>query len=651
MIKKEIKDSRKRATPPATPAIAEKRQRVELPKQPNRFDLKIFLKKKSRDYRLAVLLLGTALCLNLIALVFQFSGDFLADTEPARSSAFFWFLSVLFAGAAAWQFSSTAKRPKKITGEDAPTSPLRSALTALNGFIHALFTNATFLILAPILLFAFVIRMIPILTDGLFLDEVYWLETAKSILQGQTFSPFGFIGDQPSNLPAFPVALLLGITQNPVLAVRMTGVLYSLVAIACVFFLVRYLLKTPAAIVAAILMSISVWDIHMSIFGWNNVNLNPMLASAVLLLLFLAVSKNPSPRVLFFLAFTTAVCVHLLYVAALLSIPVFLVLAIHWLRNRSQATLEKCVLFSLFFFISISPLGPKLIEYPQSVSRHGEFLQESISQSEKSNSSIQYYADQFKLMGQDYTSGTNNFGIEVLWDITLDPMMQRLSLLGAILILIQTIRKKSDPFWLVILLVFCLQLLIPFVVLARSTSVWRSLILLPIAYLLTIYCIFEIARFFEYLIVEFVEKRKGLLNYFMLGVLGIYAITTIPWYSAFLSVYGKETTDYGTIICKRAADLIRQDVPIGSTVFIPDEMCRQISTVLFREDQYHIVLVRPEDPIPSATPGDYLILFNSQVFSPYKANIQFMLQSIVWEKNAQLVSPNAAASPVLYSIP
>ncbi len=130
------------------------------------------------------------------------------------------------------------------------------------------------------------------MVNGLYLDEWYMLTAAKLILKGEIFSPFGFIGDNPSNIPAFPIAFVLAIFKNPLLSVRLTGVFESLITIVFVYLLLKNILGTRAASVGALLLAISAWDIHMSALGWNTVIINPMLVAIVLYLLYQVYSNT-----------------------------------------------------------------------------------------------------------------------------------------------------------------------------------------------------------------------------------------------------------------------------------------------------------------------------------------------------------------------
>jgi hypothetical protein len=617
----------------------------------NFFAFKNRLKKKAIK-RYAIILLGVAVFINIIAIIYQFSGDFLAVTNNARLAAFFWALSVALAGLSAWFLAEptrkTKKAKRKLLAEHKKYTLQQRILISIRGFV----LNKTFLSLFPILFLAFVLRVIPLMNRGLQLDEWFWLDNAKQILKGGVVSPFGFLGDYPTNLPAYPVSFLLLLVRNPKLAVRLIGVIYSLVDISLVYFLVKKVLGFKAAVCGALLMAVSVWDIHMSKLGYLNVNISPMLVAGVLLLLYQIWEQTHTTRTLFGLAFLVATCVHLLYVSTFLAVPAFLVLLIHWVKNRnSKKLLKEIVLFALFFFVCISPLIPKLIQHPESVARHGEFLQQNVNLSGESKTPLGYYWNQIVLLSQDYVQDNVEFNREGLWGITFDPLVQALSILGILLIIIQVIRKKSDSFWLVVIFTFCVQLFVPFVLLYRTDSVWRAYPILPIVYLFTIYTLYEISRSMKLITKKMFVDRKGLLTIFLTANMTLYFVLNFFWFVDFLSAYTERADMYENTICQTAAELISQNVPKGSTIYMPDEMCFLLVSVLYDENQYHFVNVPLAGPKPNVTSGDYVVILNSQKFSyDFKGDIQAMLLRELSEQQTEMVSLPSDTSPNLYLI-
>jgi hypothetical protein len=263
---------------------------------------------------------------------------------------------------------------------------------------------------------------------------------------------------------------------------------------------------------------------------------------------------------------------------------------------------------------------------------------------------LTFYLGQASLLSQDYFIGAKNFYVEGLWGISLDPAIQLLSILGMLLLVIQIIRKKDDPFWLIIFFTFCTLLLIPFVFLNRTTSVWRAYIILPLVYLLAAYSISYLSKFLKK-IAKIYFHRKVSRKLILVGMTLLYFIVSIPWFVAFFKVYMKKSTGYESTICQSAANLINIDIPRGSTILIPDELCAPLITVLYDNDQYHLIPITPDNQITVVKPGYYLIILNSQAYGGYfRENIQKIAEQIVTEHAAKSISAQSTSHPVVYLI-
>jgi len=622
------------------------------------FNLKKWLKNKKANERYAILLLSAAIFINLIALIYQSSGDFLLPTDNARLAVFFWAFSVVLAGLSAWFFTASSRKTKKDKAKTKAKRKLKSELQNLpflirvRGSILAIVQNKDFLALFPILLFAFILRIIPIMGHGLFLDEWYWLDNAKSILNGTVVSPFGFIGDQPSNFGAYPLAFLLLIVRNPLLAVRLIGIIYSLIATALVYFLGKKIMGFKAAVCGSLLMAVSVWDIHMSGLGWLNVSSNPMLVAAVLLVLYRIWERKYTIWTLFGLAFLAAINLHLLYITALLVLPVGLVLLAHWIKNRSWKAPKEIILFGLFFFVCVSPLFPKLIIHPESFIRHDEFIQYNLDKSGESETTLGYYLGQILLLGEDYFRGEADYNDQAVWGMTFDPLVQGLSVLGILLIFIQVFRKKCDLFWLVVIFIFFVQLVVPLVLFYRTTSAWRAYPVLPIVYLFAMFALVEISRSMKLITKKMIINRKGLLTIFLAANMALYFMINSYWFYHFFSSYTKTVDRYENTICETAAKIIGQNVPRDTTIYMPDEMCFSLVSILFDENHYHFIAVRSEDPKLNMVSGDYVMFFNSrQYLGPFNSDeIEAKILNELGEQNMELISSHSDSLPVLYLI-
>ncbi len=83
-------------------------------------------------------------------------------------------------------------------------------------------------------------------------------------------------------MSAYPVALFLALLKDGYLAVRLPGIIYSLLALLLIFSFLKEVFNKKVALIGLTLLSTSIWDIHMSQLGWNNVNLNPFLISGTI---------------------------------------------------------------------------------------------------------------------------------------------------------------------------------------------------------------------------------------------------------------------------------------------------------------------------------------------------------------------------------
>jgi len=606
--------------------------------------------------RLPELFLIMAVITNIISIYLHLSSDYLANPNPGKSATMLWVISVILAGCSALLFTTPFEgiktaRLKKFFDLSNPQKSVGKIQHAVQKF----FSKQSFWSLPHILIIAFVIRIIPIMVNGLYLDEWYMLTAAKLIIKGTIYSPFGFIGDNPSNIPAFPIAFVLAIFKNPLLSVRLTGVFESLVTIVFVYLLLKKLLGTRAASVGALLLALSAWDIHMSALGWNTVLINPMLVSIVLFLLYLVYSDTYSIRTLFALAFFLAICLHLLYLAAMMIIPTLLVLLIQFIkrqRNHLDLKLKEYGLFGIYLLICLSPIVPKLVwHFDESLARHGAFFQQGLEMSGESKSPVTYYFDQIDLLYQDYTRGENNFGVEGLWGITLDPIIQFLSILGIGLAIILVIRKMSDSYWLIIILSWGILLLVPLVLFYRTTSVWRSYAIVPIVYLLATYSLVQIAKLLTFVTEKYLYSTKGLYKFFLAASFFVYLILSFHWYTHFFDTYLTKVDGYETHICQYADDQIKKRVPIGATIYIPEELCFPLIESLYDDNQYQFIPLRAEEPKPNIPTGSFLMILNSKRYTGYfREDIQGLAEQIASEHDKELISAPTTTQPVLYFI-
>ena len=150
---------------------------------------------------------------------------------------------------------------------------------------------------------------------------------------------------------------------------------------------------------------------------------------------------------------------------------------------------------------------------------------------------------------------------------------------------------------------------------------------------------------------DFIVYRKDLFTIFLTTIMLLYFIINFSWFVKFLSSDTREEVIYENNICQTAAKLIDQHVPSGSTIFIPDEMCIPLISILFNENQYKFIDVRVDDPIASMIPGDYVMILDSWQYPSYfNSDAEVMLQQRLSNLRVETVTQPDAALPILYLI-
>lgn len=169
------------------------------------------------------------------------------------------------------------------------------------------------------LLAVFLALYLPFLVSPpIWTEEVYWLEDARGILNGTLVSPLGFKSDHPANFMAWPCALVLFLTRDPFLAMRLPGVLYALGMIYYVGRTVELFSERRAPWVAYALPLLCGATLRYSQTGWNEINIAAFLVSAQLFYLCAALTTG-SPRARVWLALFTALGFSTLYTSFLFS--------------------------------------------------------------------------------------------------------------------------------------------------------------------------------------------------------------------------------------------------------------------------------------------------------------------------------------------
>jgi len=189
-----------------------------------------------------------------------------------------------------------------------------------NGFERS---KAPFAILLPLFVLAVILRIRGNDDIGPFLDEYFWIEDVRKFFSGEQYTIFGFIGDQPSNFHSALILLLRCITGNDLFSVRTTSACYSIISLYFLFAVATKIIGSYAALVAAILLTVSAWDINNSHFGWLIVNSVAPL-SMILIYCLIVISKSCNTLYWAITGVFLGFCVNTGYSQILMSMPVLL---------------------------------------------------------------------------------------------------------------------------------------------------------------------------------------------------------------------------------------------------------------------------------------------------------------------------------------
>lgn len=464
-------------------------------------------------------------------------------TDPSFSTTaatILWIVSIASFGAFTLTFGD------RNTNAKAPGSK------SLRIFIWSIFAIALFF------------RLYKVTHQGINSDEWFWLMQAKEILHGRFLSPFGFIGDQPSNLPVYPVAAVLLATANNYLAVRLPGILYSLGTLLFVYLLLKQAVSPKAAIAGLILLATSVWDIHNSQIGLQNVTINPFLISGFMYFLHTGYVKRSHIR-MFAAGLFLGISLNLLYVAAL-SVVAFAVYGIAViLKERGMAAKLFLVAF-VSCILTFAPTIPKILRYPdRSIGRHEKFTMENVEHSVTEGKLLPlYYGEQAMMLFKDFGFRQNAYGVSYLWGITLEPLVTALVLIGALTV----IAKVFQPFEFLVTAEFILMA-VPVVILYRATSIWREYGFVPVIYLWAGIGFDTADRILKKLVAGIGGAAK-LLPYLYVAMFAVSFFAVFRLYQRqYLSF---EPYTYETH-CKHVYEMLSGMVQGGETVFFPDELC------------------------------------------------------------------------------
>jgi 4-amino-4-deoxy-L-arabinose transferase-like glycosyltransferase len=493
-----------------------------------------------------------AIAFGTISLVLHASTDFLSPTPSSRIATLFWLLSVV-----------SLLLYARLRRDDDPEAA-RAVPTPLSPTERAIVVSSC--------VAGLILRVIRIRAQGLYLDEWYWIVEAQRILRGDLFTPFGFIGDQPSNLQAFVLAPVLFLFRDPLLSVRIPGILYSLAALYFIFRTLREFVSNEAAVAACVLVSFSAWDVHQMELGYQNILVMPFLISAALYFLLKSIqTRKALPLVL--CGLFTGIAFNTLYVAAV----IVAVVATLWLRELRWLPLRQWLaavgLLVVAFLVTCAPTFPKVVRFPgPALGQTQKFAGHNLSQR-----SAGFYLNQTVLLVKDYRTTQHSLQEWQPWGVMLDPSALVAFVAGLLYCLIR-VRRQTCFALLIGLLYFSMVM----VFLYRFTSLWREYALFVFIYSIAGVGIAPALT---------TAKRWSLERAAAWGVLAISAASFLTLYSYYVEFQAQRAPYTYEAVCGRAA---RELLPY----------VRDGYRILLREGTQAVVLIPIQLP-PGSSIGTY----------------------------------------------
>lgn len=484
-----------------------------------------------------------AVLLNAVSLYIHFTTPFLTSTYYASLSALTWLFGIIFFGAAVYALPRPYKTHKNKT----------EALTRAQ---KILFISLVFL--------GLILRLYKLNHFAIYLDEWHWIHEVKNILLGTVKTPFGFIGDMPSNMPAYIHVFFYLITRNIHLTLRLPGVLYSIGTVCFIFLFVREAYNKKAALFSTLLVTTSIWDIHISQQAWPAVNLAPFLISGALYFLYKTI-KYTSVRDALLCGVFLGISINLLYISALSAVvvTVFLLCRLLFMPRKIKFLTPFFILYTATF-LTMSPTIAKVIRYPElSIARHRQFFQQNVEYA-RNTTPVGYYLNQIKVTLLNVNYKADKYSTDPMWGVTVEPVVITLSVLGGLYLLV-TLRNIASS----MVLLNYIVMLIPLVVLFRFTSVWREYATLP-----AIYIAAALGAHGGLHTAVFVAKtiNKKWKNVETLGFVVLIIVYLIQWgyywHLYYVRVLKKEPVVYETL-CKKTAQYIQKNVLQKKLLLLP----------------------------------------------------------------------------------
>jgi hypothetical protein len=580
----------------------------------------------------------SSISLNLLSLYLFYRFDFLKNTIQATITNLSWFISVII-----FIISISILYPDKIKNTEAKTLNLQEKILFIT-----------------LLIFALSIRLYKIKFNGLYLDEWYWLANGREILSGIIRSPFGSIGHQLSNMPAYLIAILFAIFRDGYLAVRLPGVIYSLFNLYFIFLFIKEAFDKKTAFISSLLISTSIWDIHMSQLGWNNINLNPFLISGLILFTYRGF-KNLSEKDMLITGIFLGMCLNLLYITSVYIIVIFAYI-IYQLILTIQPVLFKNVIISrglsvlnpeekkekikkiitltiiliITTFIIFSPTLIKIIKYPD-VSK--DFINNNINYS-KENGNLYYYLENVKLTIQDFSYKSDNYKKVVFWRITIEPVVYYLFIVG----FIYSLCYIHLPHNFIIILSF-LIIFIQIIMFYSSSGIYIEHGLLPVIYILASAGVYIISRipFEPEISIGKYKLKTNFINNFYIFIIIIYFAGWLSYFSNYRANLLINEPDYYESFCKRITEYIKNDISENTLIVLPDEMGKALISInlmdKYKYDTYYNYFSLIEHLIQRKPLAIVEIIPSGYSFSFYMEQLKMQKSLLAFEEIMQISNP------------
>lgn len=182
-------------------------------------------------------------------------------------------------------------------------------------------------------------------------EESGWIEIAKAVAQGEQLNPVTPKSDYPSSIQAWPIALLLRMTGEPLPSSRLAGLLYSALSLVVLCACVKALTRADRIpVLPAILGGFSTVVAFYAHMGWHEITPVPLLILATWYC-FLKVCMDREESFLRWFALMAGLSAWTLYTPALAAFILILI----FLCNRTFGLRSK-LQFVLSLLVIIAPL-------------------------------------------------------------------------------------------------------------------------------------------------------------------------------------------------------------------------------------------------------------------------------------------------------